>query len=105
MQGFWLTVLIIAAPLMVIVPIIIRYKAQFEPCPNCSEKLKRRSGRQTSLEKEVRYKDVTRRVKDKDGNVIKTYTERVPVNYSHNRYQLKCESCGHEWSIQKWETY
>lgn len=50
-------------------------------------------------------KDVARRVKDKNGTVIKTYTERVPVNYSHNRYQPKCESCGHEWSVQEWEPY
>lgn len=78
------------------------YLRSCEKCPSCNKRNRRNDGNVTTLEKEVRYKDVDREVKDSSGHVIKRYKEQVAVNYSKNRYDLTCKECGNNWTVTKW---
>lgn len=79
------------------------YTKTGEKCPNCSKRNRLGTGKRTTLEKEVRYKDVDREDKDSNGQVIRRYKEQVAVNYAKNRYDLTCKECGHNWNVTKWE--
>lgn len=79
------------------------YSKSGEKCPSCSKRNRLKTGSKTTIEKEIRYKDVDREDKDSNGQVIRRYKERIAVNYAKNRYDLSCKECGHEWSVTKWE--
>lgn len=95
---------IVGCILIVIAMCFLIYILTTTACPSCQTRKYYSSSPYKVLDREVRYRDVKRHVRDRHGRIIASYDEAVPKNHTLKRYQLQCGNCGHRWSYDHWET-